>query len=165
MKDETRKPISRLELLSPTNKPPGDGYIQYVEKREATLVQKMPLIEIDYLHESRPVPRGVPSYPDQDPQAHPYTIYLTDTRTGLKDGKTLIYGFDVDDFIPRLYIPLADDEQLAFDFGTPYKRTYESLSYFRNRVDYTHQPLRFETYTPFDQARIQTRMSALAVEA
>jgi hypothetical protein len=27
--DETRVPVTRIELLSPTNKPPGDGYLQY----------------------------------------------------------------------------------------------------------------------------------------
>ena len=162
IEESERIPVTRVELLSPTNKPPGDGFIQYAEKRDSTLAQQMPLIEIDFLHELRPVPRNVPSYPDKQPASHPYTFYVTDTRPGLELGETLVYGFDVDDTIPRIKIPLAGIEYLEFDFGQPYNSVYESLSYFRNRVDYAHEPLRFETYTRHDQTRIQARMAIIA---
>lgn len=45
-------PVTRLELLSPTNKPPGDGYLQYREKHIVTIEQGVPLVELDYLHQT-----------------------------------------------------------------------------------------------------------------
>ena len=120
------------------------------------------MIEIDFLHESRPVPRNIPSYPDKQLDSHPYTIYVTDTRPGLEIGKTFVYSFDVDDVFPKVNIPLDGAEKLKFDFGQPYNSVYESLSYFRNRVDYGREPLHFETYTSHDQARIYERMAIIA---
>ncbi len=148
---DKRQPVVRIELLSPTNKPPGDGFIQYAEKRDTTLFQRLPLVEIDLLHEQPPVPRTIPSYADQHPGATPYTIYLTDTRRSVEDGSTRVYGFGVDDAIPSIIIPLAEDDQLEVDFNAPYRRTFRELSYFREVVDYHLVPPRFETYWPDDQ--------------
>jgi hypothetical protein len=157
-----RRPVTRIELLSPTNKPLGSGFLQYTEKRDATLRQQMPLMEIDYLHETPPVPLHVPSYPDREAKSHPYAIYITDTRPSLEKGLTHVYSFDVDDAIPLVNIPLLGDDVLPFDFGTAYNRTFESMSYFRNHADYAQLPLRFETYAPSDQERIRARMTEVA---
>lgn len=162
VEEDERVPVTRIEVLSPTNKPPGDGYIQYAEKRDATLAQQMPLIEVDFLHESRPVPRHVPSYPDGQPESYPCSIYVTDTRAGLDIGTTKVYGFNVDEAVPLIDIPLAGEEKLTFDFAPPYNRVYEQLSYFRNRVDYAKEPLGFETYSQADRERIRTRMAIIA---
>jgi len=154
-------PVTRIEILSPTNKPPGDGFIQYFEKRDATLAQELPLIEIDLLHESRPVPRGVPSYPDRHPKANAYSIYLNDTRPGLEDGTTWVYGFGVDEPFPIIPIPLSGKEHLLFDFLIPYNITYSRLQLLRHRIDYQQVPLAFETYSALDQARIQSVMESI----
>jgi hypothetical protein len=89
-------------------------------------------------------------------------LYVTDTRPGLDIGETLVYGFDVDDAIPKVDIPLVGTENITFDFGQPYNSVYESLSYFRNRVDYTKEPLRFDTYATHDQVHIHERMAIIA---
>jgi len=154
-------PVTRIEILSPTNKPPGDGFIQYFEKRDATLAQETPLIEIDLLHESRPVPRGIPSYPNRHTDAHPYNIYVNDTRLGLADGKTLVYGFSVDEAFPLVPVPLAGKEHIIVDFLAPYNETYARLQLLRNRLDFQQVPLAFETYTSADQARIQAVMQRI----
>ncbi len=156
--------VTRIEVLSPTNKPPGGGYIQYVEKRDATLTQQIPLIEIDFLHETQPVPRSVPSYPDRDEQAHAYTIYVSDTRAGLPVGDALIYGFDVDEVLRPVMIPLAGKDAIDFDFFPAYNQTYSRLQLLQDQLDYTEPPLAFETYAPADQERIQARMAAIASE-
>ena len=153
--------VTRIEILSPTNKPPGDGFIQYFEKRDATLTQEMPLIEIDLLHESRPVPRGVPSYPDRHPEAHAYSIYVNDTHSGLQDGTTRVYGFGVHEPFPIVPIPLAGKEHILFDFGEPYNTTYSRLKLLRHRIDFQQVPLAFETYSIADQERIQSVMKSI----
>lgn len=149
-------PVTRIEILSPTNKPPGDGFIQYFEKRDATLAQEMPLVEIDLLHESRPVPRNVPSYPDRHPDSHPYSIYVNDTRPGLQDGTTWVYGFGVNEPFPLVPIPLAGDERIQVDFLIPYNTTYARLQLLRHRLDFEQLPVAFETYTASDQQRIRS---------
>lgn len=78
--DSSGTPAMRIELLSPTNKPPGDGYLQYREKRNLTIHDGVPLIEIDYLHETRSPIRRVPSYPDRQADSHLYYIAVTDPR-------------------------------------------------------------------------------------
>ncbi len=153
--------VTRIEILSPTNKPPGDGFIQYFEKRDATLAQEMPLIEIDLLHESRPVPRAVPSYPDRHPEAYAYTIYVNDTRLGLQNGTTSAHGFGVNEPFPIVDIPLAGNEFILFDFREPYNTTYARLQLLRHRVDFQQVPLAFETYSPADQKRIQSVMDSM----
>ncbi len=153
--------VTRIELLSPTNKPPGDGFLHYVAKRDATLKAGTVLVEIDYLHESRPVIRRLPSYPDRQPGSTPYSIILTDPRPTLAQGVTQVYGFGVDDPIPVIDIPLAGDEALTFDFGVPYQRTFE-VRYFYSRADYAQEPVNFDRYSEADQARIRARMQAVA---
>ncbi len=161
IEDSDLMAVTRIEILSPTNKPPGDGFIQYFEKRDATLTQELPLIEIDLLHESRPVPRGVPSYPDRQTDAHAYTIYVNDTRPGLQDGTTWVYGFAVDEPFPIVPIPLAGKEYILFDFLAPYNTTYARLQLLRHRIDFQQVPLAFETYTPTDQERIRSVMESI----
>jgi len=159
-----RKAVTRIELLSPTNKPPGDGYLQYREKRIAALEEGTPLVEIDYLHESPSPIKGIPVYPEREPGSNPYYIAVTDTRVSLEAGETKVYAFAVDELIPVVDIPLAGDEFLTFDFNPVYNQTFESLSYFSNRVDYEHEPVRFETYSEADQQRIKARQ-ATVIEA
>jgi hypothetical protein len=157
--ESERKAVTRIELLSPTNKPPGDGYLQYREKRNATLEAGTPLIEIDYLHETPSPIKGIPSYPDREAKSYPYYFAITDTRVSLEEGETRVFAFAVDEAIRILDIPLAGDEILTLDLNPVYNQTFESLSYFSNRVDYEQQPVRFDTYSEADQQRIRARMA------
>ncbi len=156
-----RKAVTRIELLSPSNKPPGDGYLQYREKRMATLEEGTPLVEIDYLHESASPIKGIPSYPEREPGSNPYYIAVTDTRASLEAGETKVYAFVVDEPIPIVDLPLAGDEFLTFDFNPVYNQTFESLSYFSNRVDYEQEPVGFDSYSEADQQRIKARQAGV----
>lgn len=156
------KPVTWIELLSPSNKPGGTGYAQYLEGRESTLRSGIALVEIDYLHQSPPVINTIPAYPDYEAGAHPYFIAMTNPRPNLREGRLRVYGFDVDTPIPAIPIPLADKDLFTLDFGAVYQRTFKSLSTFWRRVDYAQLPQHFEAYHPADQARIHAVMAQAA---
>lgn len=144
------KPVTWLELLSPANKPPASGYLQYRSKRRQTLRSGVALVEIDYLHERRPVNPLIPSYADQDAGAYPYMILIS---TPVQE-HVEFYGFHVDDPIPTLSVPLAGDERIDLDLNTIYHRTIESRV-FRLLPDYQRDPVNIERYTQSDQQKIR----------
>jgi hypothetical protein len=155
---ESNQVITRIELLSPTNKPPGEGAAQYIAKRGSALTHGTALLEIDLLHESRSPNPVVPPYPDH-PLAYPYSISISNPR----QGRAQVYGFRVDDPIPVLPIPLADGESLLFNFGAAYDATFRSLASFYEAVDYAAPPVSVERYAELDRERIgavQARVSA-----
>lgn len=71
------KPVARIELLSPTNKPPSQDYRQYQSKRQLTLESGVSLVEIDYLHQTPPANPLLPDYSQREPNAIPTTSALT----------------------------------------------------------------------------------------
>jgi hypothetical protein len=155
-------PVTWFELLSPANKPPGDGYLQYREKRNATLHAGTALVEIDYLHEKRSPIMRLPSYPQQEEGAFPYTIVVTDPRPSLDDGQMKLYGMHVDDPLPSIPIPLRDPDTITLDTQPVYDLTYRSFGSYSQRVDYADLPENFERYSANDQARIKQRMKHIA---
>lgn len=155
------QPVTWLELLSPTNKPPHSGYRQYADKRRATLEAGLVLVELDYLHESHPIEPRIPSYANRDANAHPYMIIITDPRPTLADAEMLVYGFDVDAPVPVLPVPLSLPDAVTVDFGAIYNATYASLRAYGQQVDYAQQPVNWPAYTTPDQARIKARMQAV----
>lgn len=158
---EIGRAVTWIELLSPTNKSSEPGFLQYSEKRISTLRSHVSLVEIDYLHETlSPIPT-LPSYPDRERGAYPYTVVVTDPRPTLQEGRMNVYGFGVDEAMPVVPIPLAGEEAIALDFGAVYHQTFASLRSFSLRVDYEQLPDRFETYHEADQARIRARMAAV----
>lgn len=161
LSETDKTPVTRIELLSPTNKSPGDGYFQYIEKRRATLHQGTPLVEIDYLHETYTPLHNVPLYPDREPDSFPYLIAVTDPRPALAQGRAWIYGFGIDTPIPSLELPLANEERLSFSFDKVYQQTVASLRFFSVDLDYTNPPLNFKSYHPDDQARILAVMERI----
>jgi hypothetical protein len=159
-------PVTRIELLSPANKPGGSHFRQYHEKRREALVAGMNLIELDYLHETRPVIALIPSYPDDEPDSYPYTISVTNPHPDVKSGKTDVYGFAIDSPIPVIDIPLAGKDFVTVDFGEAYSRTFSSFRYYGTiLVDYEQLPANFESYSEADQQRIRERMKLVAAKA
>lgn len=154
------KPVARIELLSPSNKPGHGGYDSYRNGRNDALLRGTPLVELDYVHEWSPTLLTYPRYP-KDPDSHAYSIIVSDPRPTLQEGLVQGYGFDVDRLFPIITIPLADKESLDFDFGAVYRYTYRR-GRWGDQVDYTQLPARFETYSPADQAHIQRRMALIA---
>jgi hypothetical protein len=115
--------VARIELLSPSNKPGHVGYEAYRKARNDALYSRVPLIELDYLHESPPTAMNYPIYPHQ-PRSHPYSVLISDPRPSVSQGRFLAHGLDVDASFPAIQIPLLGDEMLEFDFGEVYHYTY-----------------------------------------
>jgi hypothetical protein len=155
------EPVTRIEVLSPSNKRGREHYSQYATSREGALLSGTSLVEIDYLHEIASPIRRLPVYPDH-PDSHAYYIAVNDLRKSLAQGKVRVYAFDVDSPIPTLPIPLAGEDSLPFDFGEVYDYTYERGPWYLI-VDYDREPERFSTYGADDQRRIKERMR-LSVE-
>lgn len=155
------RPITRIEVLSPANKPSGSHYHTYLSKRFDTLRSGLRLVEIDYLHETRPILGVLPSYPDRDEGAFPYWITVSDPRPALENGLSRFYGFGVDEAVPPIEIPLAGADKIVFDLGAVYQRLFAESRLCMDAVDYEQLPARFETHTPADQERIRARMAAV----
>lgn len=152
-------PITRIELLTPSNKR-GIGYLQYREKRSLVLKAGIHMVEIDYLHETRPIVRGLPRYP-YNTDSHAYHIIVSNPTPSLRLGTVMLYGFDVDQRIPKVMIPLLGEDRLGIDFGMAYHQTYQSLKAYSQRVNYGQLPENFNRYSPADQTRIWRRMAVI----
>lgn len=151
--------VTRIELLSPSNKPPYSGYELYRKGRNEALYSGIPLIEIDYLHELPAALLKYPLYPSS-PDAHAYAIIVNEPRPSISKGKARGFGFDVDMPFPKISIPLSDEESLDFDFGAVYHHTFNG-GRWGGMINYAELPVRFETYSLADQARIRARMTAI----
>ncbi len=161
--DVPGEPVAWLELLSPSNKPMGQDYPKYIAKRQLVIEQGIVFVEIDYLHQTPSTFDVFPSYrptrrdPHPDPNARPYQITIIDPRPDLRDGLGRTRLFAVDDPLPTMTIPLSGDDKISFDFGMPYRKTFEEM-FYGDRIDYTALPLRFDTYQEIDGAKILSRM-------
>jgi len=154
--------VTRLELLSPANKPPHAHNRQYAAKRLQTLHSGLNLVEIDYLHEQRPVLNVLPGYPDNEPGAFPYHIIVSDPRPTLEEGRAIVYGFGVADPLATITLPVAGDDTITLDMGAVYTRTYEGVRLYRIVVDYGQEPVNFDRYHPADREKIRQRMAEIA---
>lgn len=155
------RPIVRLELLSPANKPGGSHYGTYLIQRLGTLRAGLRLVEIDYLHFLPPIIPALASYVTDEDGAYPYYVLVSDPRPNLQQGKTDVYGFYTDEKLPVPRVPLAGVDTFLLDLDTAYRRTFESSEFFQLVVDYTQNPVQFEHYTPTDQARISRLLTII----
>ncbi len=154
--------VTRLELISPANKPPGSGYREYLAKRAHTLQSGVRLVEVDYFHERRSAIKILPSYLQHEPGAAPYTILVNDPAPEIEQGKTIIYRFKVDEPIPKVQIPLLENESVVLDFGAVYNHTFNmNAAYGLRFVNYSELPELLGTYDEEDQQRIQTVMKRI----
>ncbi len=160
------RPVTRVELLSPTNKPQGAGYPDYREKRSAAVAAGLPLVEIDLLHESDPVVMRLPSYRLGQPNASAYTVVVSDPRPSLHEGLAYIHAFNPGEACPLFDVPLAGADVLrGFDLLPAYNMTFEQSRTYPRLVDYSVEPVRFHTYSPEDQGRIRAVMAHAAQQA
>lgn len=155
------RPVTRVELLSPSNKPPYSGYHQYMTKRQKTLESGLNLVEIDYLHEGRPILPHIPSYRHRQAGSYAYSIMVNNPHPGLAQGVTRIFGFSIDFPIPLVEVPLANDQHFTLDMGKAFDRTFNTSRFYPMVVDYEQIPINFESYGEDDQARIRARMQAV----
>src|SRR5262249_14360946 len=91
-----RQPVAAIEVLSRTNKR-GDGYTEYVRKRNRLLRSSAHLLEIDLLREDRRVPMQRPLPPAD------YFIFLSRVE---KRPLTDVWPIAVTDPLPPVPVPL-----------------------------------------------------------
>ena len=157
------EPITRIELLSPANKPPGSHYRQYLAKRDETLYAGINLVEIDYLHERRSPIGIIPDYASHALNAHPYMVVISQPYPTLEEGTAKIHGFNVDEKIPTVHIPLDAGNHITLDLNDVYQQTYKTnLAFGLRFVDYHVLPENFESYAPQDQNAIKAVMARLS---
>ena len=151
------------ELLSPSNKPGGAHAAQYQDKRLDVIRDGQTLVELDYLHLTRPVISDMPRYrPDRKgevaPDASPYYVSVIDPRRAPEypRGSAAIYPFGVDESLPTVFIPLAENnEGFNFNFDPAYDMTIQNN--YAEDIDYTRPPALIETYSKQDQDKIAAR--------
>ncbi|MCA9914916.1 MAG: DUF4058 family protein [Anaerolineae bacterium] len=146
--------VTRIELLSPANKV-GKGYAQYDVKRYQTLHSGVNLVELDYLHQTRPILPWIPSYPDAEENATPYYVLVSNPYPSFDEGQVSLYAVKIDEPLPRFMIPLAQEERIVLDLQAVYTSTIESVRIFQRMVDLTQPPVNLVAYQEQDQAWLQ----------
>lgn len=123
--------ITVIEVLSPSNKLPGNGRDEYLLKRGAITASETNLVEIDLL-------RAGPRMPAQGgPSSYDYGILIC--RASQRPRAQLI-PFSVRDLIPDFPLPLQPGEaEPLVPLGTAYMQVYQRGRY-ASRIDYGSSP-------------------------
>lgn len=146
-------PVLRIELLSPSNKVGGRHYSAYRSRRNEAIESNVPLVEIDFLHETISPIVGLPRYPEAK-KSYPYYIAIHDNRPTWQEGITSVYGFSVGQAIPQLLLPLDGDNNFLFNFDPVYQQSFE-LGRWGQIINMSEEPARFETYRADDHQVIE----------
>ncbi len=97
-----RELVTVVEVLSPTNKRPGEGRRRYIRKREAIVGGLVNLVEIDLLRGWEPMPLETP------PPSSDYRILVC---RGVESPGALLYPFMVRQRIPKFTLPLLSEDE------------------------------------------------------
>ena len=123
----TMELVTVIEVLSPTNKSPSDGYQEYLNKRVALFETPVNLVEIDLLRGGTRLPTKEPLKP-----ADYYTFVCRCERRP----KLEVYGWPLRRRLPALPVPLAgDDPDVVMDLQEVLDAVYERAGY-RHYLNY-----------------------------
>jgi hypothetical protein len=112
--------ITVIELLSPTNKTPGDDRRKYIDKRNAFVNAGVNLVEIDLL-------RGGPRMPAHGLLPCDYCVITMRPSLWPKAG---VHRFMLSDPLPEIHIPLAAGEpEVTLNLRAALDRTYDEAGY------------------------------------
>ena len=123
-----RRLVASIEILSPVNKRPGGGLVEYRTKRQMVLLADVHLLEIDLLRQgTRPL--RLLGLPTSD-----YFVFLT--RAGRTD-LTETWPIDVRDPLPVVPVPLSPgDDDVPLDPGHALRTIYDEARYDLS-IDYS----------------------------
>ncbi len=125
-----RELVTAIEVLSPTNKR-GEGYSEYLDKRQRILRSKAHLLEIDLLRRGRRVPMQEPL-----PTAS-YFVFLSRAE---RRPVTEIWPIQLEERLPVIPVPLLKgDADVPLDLQRALNTVYDALNYDLS-VDYTQLP-------------------------
>jgi hypothetical protein len=127
---EERELVTAIEVLSPVNKR-GEGYKEYLGKRERILYSAVHLLEIDLLRAGRRVPMQEP-LPDA-----PYFIFLSRAE---KRPLTEVWPIQLPERLPVVPVPLLNgDPDVALDLQQALDTIYDETGYDL-AIDYSRSP-------------------------
>lgn len=145
--------VTVIEVVSPTNKYAGPGRDSYLTKQGEVFASDVHLVEIDLLRQ-RPHVLAVPEHLAR-PKGPYHYLTCVNRAEGYREAYEL-YPRRLRDRLPRVRIPLADDDpDVALDVQAVVAQAYE-MGGFRDRIDYAHPckpPL-----SPEDQAWADARL-------
>jgi hypothetical protein len=128
--------ITVIELLSPTNKTPGAGREQYVQKQHEVLQSSTNLVEIDLLHGGA----HTVAVPRANLVRHEPFHGLVSVWRAVQPLQYEVYFVRLQDRLPRLSIPLLpEDPDVALDLPAIFTRCYDAARYDLD-LDYTQLP-------------------------
>ncbi|MGB3294048.1 MAG: DUF4058 family protein [Phormidesmis sp.] len=123
--------ITVIEILSPVNKR-GAGRQKYKSKRLEILESQTHLVEIDLLHEEKPIPV-------LDSEQTSYYRVLVSERSTRPQAQ--LYSFDLQQSIPPFQVPLqTEDQAITVNLKPLLEEIYE-LSGYDLDIDYSQDPV------------------------
>jgi Protein of unknown function (DUF4058) len=123
-------PVTVIEVLSPTNKV-GAGFLEYSQKRRATIHRDVHLVELDLLLRGERLPMDRPLPPGD--------FYALLSRVDQRPHCD-VYSWTLRDPFPPVPIPLLQpDPDVLLDLKPVFAREYEEGRYSR-RIDYSLPP-------------------------
>lgn len=124
---ETRRLVTVIEILSPTNK--GSGYHDYLAKRDEVLAQAVHLVEWDLLRGGRRLPTVE--------QLHASDYYTFVSRHQRRP-KVEVYGWTLREPLPAVPVPLhGRDPDAVVDLQAVLNAVYDESGYDAS-LDYDH---------------------------
>lgn len=128
----TGEVVTVLEVLSPTNKRPGEGRRLYEEKRLQVLGTRTHLVEVDLLRGGEPMAMRGNSH------GRHYRILVSRSE---RRPRADLYAFDLPQPIPSFSLPLREgDEEPPVDLGALLHDLYDRAGYDL-AVDYAADPV------------------------
>jgi len=126
---ETHEVVTIIEVLSPSNKVPGQGRTEYETKRRQVLMTLTNLVEIDLLRAGEPMPM----------KPVPKSFYRILVRRGWEGNKGTLYAFGLRHPISEIPVPLRQGEKEAkLNLNLLLSEIYDRARYHL-RLNY-HQP-------------------------
>lgn len=126
------KVVTVIEFLSPSNKLPGEGQDQYLEKQQELRAAGVSLVEIDLVRIGRHV-LSVPRH--LIPPSH-RTPCLVCVRRGWEPKKVEVYALPLQKSLPNIKVPLREaDEDVALELQPLIDQCYRNGGY--DDIDYT----------------------------
>lgn len=128
----SRRVVTTIELLSPSNKTPGEDRNAYLDKRNDYIAARVNYVEIDLLRGGERPPLGVPRGDLGDYYALVWRSWEFPTA--------LYWSFTIRDPLPRISVPLTSDlADVPLSLQECFGRVYEKSRY-TDQLTYT-QPL------------------------
>jgi hypothetical protein len=123
--------ITVVEILSPTNKRPGEGREQYLSKRAKVLSSTSHLVEIDLLRGGEPMPMKHGLVSD-------YRVLVSRVE---QRSTAELYPFNLRDRFPCFLFPLrTGDVEPVVDLNTLMDGVYQAAA-LDLAIDYQQQPV------------------------